>query len=282
MNLSGPSSLIHGSTDQLEVPIGIIGGSGFCTWPELQCESRVRIVTKYGNTSDEIQVGKVNGVGVAFIPRHGAQHSIPPHKVPYKANLAALQQLGVTRVIATCIAGSLNPTIRPGTLVVPDQFVNLTWGRDDTFEADGAFVHLPMAEPYCPTMRDLLIAQRPKHIRDGGTVVVIQGPRFSTIAESRWFSSNGWDLVNMTQYPECFFARELGICYASVAGITDLDVGIANLDDIQNPDRLPHVLKVFKACIECMRDVVSDAIKTQAAPTCACSALFAPYYIQTL
>ncbi len=195
--------------------IGIIGGSGMCSFSELKVLSKIRPETKYGLPSDDILVCEHGGQLVAFLPRHGSKHVLAPHKVPYKANLAALRDIGVEYVIGTCIVGSLKKEIPPGSLVLFDQFVNLTWGRDDSTEADeGSFVHLPMGEPYCQSLRQKVLAVASTTgtiIVPRGTVAVIQGPRFSTIAESQWFSANGWDVVNMTQYPECYFAAEIGL-----------------------------------------------------------------------
>ena len=168
--------------------------------------------------------------------------------MPYKANLAALKSVGVRHVIATCVAGSLREEIVPGMFVIPDQFINLTWGRDDTSDVDRQLVHLPMANPYCQHLSGL-IARELKTLeipyRIGGTVVVIQGPRFSTIAESKMYALWGGDIVNMTQYPECYFARELGLCYGTVAAVTDYDVGVPSAISMQ-PDSIEKVLAIFR------------------------------------
>lgn len=195
-----------------------------------------------------VAVGELAGTTVAFIPRHGPGHTLPPHKVPYKANLAALKELGVRHVISTCVVGSLNKGIEPGLFVVPDQFINLTWGRDDTFEQDGGFLHLPMAEPYCVSTRTVVreaLAALALPYRPTATVVVIQGPRFSTLAESRLYAQWGGDVVNMTQYPECYFAHELGLCYAAVATVTDYDVGVGSAISMER-EGLPQVLAIFQ------------------------------------
>lgn len=239
--------------DTKDMPrLGIIGGSDLCTFPELGEVYRVRPDTKYGPPSDDIIIGRMAGQAIAFLPRHGDRHHLPPHHIPYLANLTALKEVGVECVIATCIVGSLKREIPPGSLVTPDQFVNLTWGRDDIFKSSGSFMHLPMGEPYCDTLRRL-IAKTAEDIGETiipeGTVAVIQGPRFSTRAESQWLSSNGWDLVNMTQYPECYFAKELGLCYASIAAVTDYDVGLQE-SLIIDPSNMEPVLKVFRDNIE--------------------------------
>lgn len=209
----------------------------------------IEVETPYGRPSGPISVGELRGGRVAFLPRHGREHEIPPHKVPYKANLAALKKLGVRHVVGTCVVGSLRKEIEPGMLVIPDQFINLTWGRDDTYVIDSEFVHLPMAQPYCEHVRGV-IASELKAMRVSyqamGTVVVIQGPRFSTIAESKMYALWGGDVVNMTQYPECYFARELGLCYAVIATVTDYDVGVPSAISMQ-PESMGAVLAIFRS-----------------------------------
>lgn len=188
-------------------------------------------MTPYGYPSARITIGDWQNTRVAFIERHGTKHSIPPHKVPYKANLAALKSLGVRHVIATCVVGSLREDLNPGTFVVPSQFIDMTWGRDDTFSVDKRLIHLPMSEPYCKTcsqaavkaIRNVLVS-----VRSDVTVLVIQGPRFSTIAEGKMYAQWGGDVINMTQYPECYFARELGLCYTAIGSITDYNSGVSD------------------------------------------------------
>jgi 5'-methylthioadenosine phosphorylase len=180
-----------------EIRLAIIGGSGLCYQDVFPVVRRVKPLTRFGYPSGEISICEVLGWDnstrkVAFLPRHGVDHSLAPHVVPYRANIAALQSLGVRQIIATCIAGSLLRKIHPADLVVPDQLVNLTWGRDQ--HQDGPPIHLPFAEPYCPTLRMVMCCHaRAMKVRvhGSGTVVVIQGPRFSSRAESRWFSKQG-------------------------------------------------------------------------------------------
>lgn len=264
--------------------IGIIGGSGICSFPELRVISKVLPETKYGKPSNEITIAEHAGQHVAFLPRHGAKHCLPPHKVPYKANLAALKSLGVEYIIATCIAGSLQKRIPPGSLVVPDQFVNLTWGRDDEYDKDGVFVHLPMGEPYCRAVRRRILdatASVKFAAVENGTVAVIQGPRFSTAAESRWLTANGWDIVNMTQYPECYFARELGLCYGTIAAITDYDVGLHENLTI-DPAKMEAILPIFRQGVEKTKRVVQAFVERSAtASACKCAAtVLKAYYEQ--
>lgn len=169
-------------------------------------------------------MGAIEGHDVAFLPRHGAKHEFSAHTVPYRANMWALRKLGVRRVLAPCAVGSLKPELGPGSIVVPDQLVDRTRGRADTYFDSGG-IHVDFADPYCPTLR-AAVTDLPGVV-DGGTMVVIQGPRFSTRAESRWFASAGFSLVNMTGYPEAVLARELEICYAAIALVTDLDAGVS-------------------------------------------------------
>lgn len=226
--------------------VGVFGGSGF--YRLLDDVEFVHMETPYGDPSDRIALGIVDGVGVAFLPRHGSKHTLPPAAINYRANLWALKELGVTRVIAPTAAGSLQPHVKPGDFVVCDQFVDRTHGRQDTFYPSGPTVaHVGAADPYCPVMRQLSVAvgrEQGVTVHDRGTVVVIQGPRFSTRAESRWFSSLGWEVINMTQYPEVILARELELCYVNISLITDYDVGLEGMPELA-PVSVVEVEKVF-------------------------------------
>lgn len=254
MNLSGNSFLRREQTllKEKKSIIGVIGGSGLCKLPGLVISDQVKMETKYGNPSELISIGELNGAQIAFVPRHGFEHTIPPHKIPYKANLMALKSLGVQHVIGTCVVGSLRQEIEPGTFVTPDQFINFTWGRDDTFDLDGRLVHLSMARPYCEHLQHIIAREITlMNIRccDKGAVVVIQGPRFSTIAESKMYALLGGDIINMTQYPECYFARELGLCYGTVATVTDYDVSVPSSIAMQ-PSSMETVLTIFRSNTE--------------------------------
>ncbi|MDH6198722.1 5'-methylthioadenosine phosphorylase [Mycobacterium frederiksbergense] len=202
--------------------LGVIGGSGFYTFfgPEART---VTMDTPYGVPSAPITVGPVGEHEVAFLPRHGVNHEYSPHTVPYRANMWALRALGVRRIFAPCAVGSLIAELGPGSTVVPDQLVDRTRGRADTYFDSGG-IHVGFADPYCPALR--AAATGLPGVVDGGTMVVIQGPRFSTRAESRWFADQGFTLVNMTGHPEAVLARELEMCYAAIALVTDLDAGI--------------------------------------------------------
>lgn len=230
--------------------LGVIGSSGFYDFPELKNIKKILINTKYGKPSDKITIGNLgNDLEIYFLPRHGKKHQLPPHHVPYKANLQALKQLGVNHVIGFCATGSLNKNIKPGDFVVLNQFVNFTWGRDDYFNADGKnFIHLPMSDPYNKEFSDFFygVARKSKiRIHNNCTVVVIQGPRFSTMAESAWFSKQGWDVVNMTQYPECYFAKEMDICYAGIAMVTDFDIALKKYGQVMSLGEIDKIQKIF-------------------------------------
>jgi 5'-methylthioadenosine phosphorylase len=207
--------------------IGVFGGSGF--YSLLEDVREIKVDTPYGPPSDSVFLADVGGRRVAFMPRHGRRHTIPPHLVNYRANVWAFRSLGVKAVISPCAAGSLQLDVRPGDFVLCDQFVDRTTGRRDTF-FDGPIVsHVSAADIYDPELRRIAAAVIREHdipLHERGTVVVIQGPRFSTRAESRWFSDAGWEVINMTQYPEAYLVRELGMAVVNIALITDYDAGV--------------------------------------------------------
>ena len=197
---------------------------------------------------------------MGFIPRHGIKHEHPPHQLPYRANLWALKELGVERVFGPCAVGSLQPHVKPGDFVVCDQLVDRTHGRPSTFYDGPVTTHISFADPYCPTMRDCLIREGseldlPLHER--GTLVVIEGPRFSTRAESHYFSEQRWEVINMTQVPEAVLARELEMCYANVSLVTDYDIGVAGE---MEPVTHEEVIRVFRENNDRLRDLLFRAI----------------------
>lgn len=236
--------------------IGVFGGSGFYNF--LTSVKEISVQTPYGQPSDKVVIGEYAGQKIAFLPRHGKKHQYPPHKIPYRANLFAFKKLGVERIIAPCAAGSLQPEIKPGDFVICDQFVDRTCGREQTFfhgpeacptkcESFGAVAHISTAEPYCPQLREMAFKcarklKIPAHQK--GTVVVINGPRFSTKSESRFFQQQGWEVINMTQYPECALAKELEMCYVNISLITDYDAGLAGSKKIK-PVTTAEVVRVF-------------------------------------
>jgi 5'-methylthioadenosine phosphorylase len=236
--------------------IGVIGGSGLYAF--LDDAHKVEIDTPYGPPSDPLVVGEVRGRRVAFVPRHGRDHRFPPHRIPYRANLWALRSLGVRQVLAPCAVGGLRPELGPGALVVPDQLVDRTSGRVQTFHETGA-VHVSFADPYCPTGRVTAVAAAgAAHwpVRDGGTMVVVEGPRFSTRAESQWFAAQGWAVVNMTGHPEAVLARELALCYTAVALVTDLDAGVAGGESVTQEE----VFRFFGANTARLRELLYDVV----------------------
>ncbi len=254
--------------------IGVFGGSGFYTF--LAGVEEVTVDTPYGPPSDRIALATVGGKRVAFLPRHGKDHRLPPHMIPYRANLYAMKQLGVKWVIGPNAAGSLQPQIKPGDFVITDQFVDRTTGRKDTFYDGPVTTHISTAEPYCPDLRAIALqAVRETGIphHDRGTVVVIQGPRFSTKAESRWFSQMGWEVINMTQYPECVLARELELCYVNISLITDYDVGLADHPGLA-PVSHAEVIEVFNRNVENVKRVLYrmiELIPVDQERHCACA-----------
>ena len=201
--------------------VAVIGGSGFYSF--LEDPEDVPVTTPYGEPSAPLALGTVAGRRVAFLPRHGPGHALPPHAINYRANLWALRSVGVRQVLGPCAVGGLRPSVAPGDLVVPDQLVDRTWGRSGSYVESGA-VHLPFGDPYCPRLRARLATE--DGVADGGTMVVIEGPRFSTRAESRHYADQGWSLINMTGAPEAALAREMRICYAALALVTDMDAGV--------------------------------------------------------
>ncbi len=248
--------------------IGVFGGSGFYEF--LEGASTVEVDTPYGPPSAPFTVGTLDGTDVAFLPRHGAHHQFPPHKVPFRANAWGMKELGVTCVIGPCAAGSLILDFEPGHFVVCDQLVDWTTGRERSF-VDGPDVeHLAFADPYCSELREHAVTALKSvgaTVHDGGTVVVIQGPRFSTRAESAFFASQGWGVVNMTQEPEVALCRELGMCYVNISVITDYDVGISKGDEPVTHDA---VLQQFDASLGTLRAAVKTLIPLLSADaTCA-------------
>ncbi len=231
------------TTAQRAAEIGVIGGSGFYEF--LDDAREVDVATPFGPTSDPVVLGEVGGRSVAFVPRHGRDHQFPPHRVPYRANVWALRSLGVRQILAPSAVGSLRVDLAPGSIVIPDQLVDRTSGRPQTFHDTGAG-HVAFADPYCPHGRRTVLSTAGEagvDIVDGGTLVVIEGPRFSTRAESAWYARQGWAIVGMTGHPEAVLARELALCYTTVALVTDLDAGVAPGEEV-------HQAEVFRVFAE--------------------------------
>lgn len=249
--------------------IGVIGGSGFYSF--LDDMTEVAIDTPYGPPSDSLTIGVVGGRNVAFLPRHGRGHSVAPHEINYRANLWALRAVGVRQVLGPCAVGGLRAEYGPGTLVVPDQVVDRTFGRPHTFYEKGAsVVHVSFADPYCPTGRKVAVAAAGAtgwDVVDGGAMVVTQGPRFSSRAESQWHAAQGWSVVGMTGQPEATLARELELCYTSLALVTDLDAGV----EVGMGVTYEEVLRVFSANVERLRTLLVEVIAgLPINPDCSC------------
>jgi 5'-methylthioadenosine phosphorylase len=248
--------------------VGIFGGSGFYRF--LDDVEEVAVETPYGPPSARIRIGDIEGTRVAFMPRHGDDHSLPPHGINYRANIWAMREVGVRRIVGPSACGSLKPELEPGTFLVCDQFVDRTTGREATFYDGPQTTHVSAADPYCPDLTRLL-AEADPDMRTGGTVVVVQGPRFSTRAESRWFASAGWDVVNMTQYPEAWLARELELCYVNLMLVTDYDVGLEGLPDVA-PVSADMAFEVFSQNLDRLRALLFRAVpRIGPQPECVCA-----------
>lgn len=217
------------------------------------------VETPYGATSAPIHTGEIGGRPVAFIPRHGVRHEFPAHTVPYRANVWAMKELGVERIIGPSAVGSLQPHIKPGDFVVSDQLVDRTRTRPHTFHDGPQTTHISFADPYCEVMRGVILSKGKDQgitMHERGTVVVVEGPRFSTRAESQWFSAQGWEIVNMTQFPEALLAREMEICYANISLVTDWDVGVGDVPPVTHEE----VMHVFSDNNARLRDLLFAVI----------------------
>lgn len=260
--------------EHVRADVGLIGGSGFYSF--FDSAERVTVTTPFGEPSDDIVVGEVSGRRVAFIARHGQGHRFPPHRVNYRANLWALRSVGVRQVLAPCAVGSLKREIGPGTVVVPDQVVDRTWGREHTiYGEEASVVHVGFADPYCPRGRAITVeAARSAgtEVIDEGTLVIINGPRFSSAAESRWHQQAGWSVVGMTGMPEAAIARELAMCFTTVALVTDHDAGVGGGSAVTHEE----VLAVFADNVESLKSVLHTAVaalpaaEADGVATCPC------------
>ena len=239
--------------------IGIFGGSGLYSF--LDKVEEVMVETPYGPPSDKVFIGNYAGKRVAFLPRHDRFHRIPPHKINYRANVWAMKELGVSSVICPCAAGSLQKHVEPGSFVIADQWVDRTRNRVDTFFDGPIATHVSPAEPYTAELRKLAIESAKKHgikVHEKGTIVVINGPRFSSRAESEWFTKMGWEVINMTQYPEAYLVKEAGMAVVNISLITDYDSGV-----VAGCEAVSHVevMKVFANNIENLRKVLFTLIE---------------------
>jgi 5'-methylthioadenosine phosphorylase len=260
--------------------IGIFGGSGFYEF--LDDASEVVLSTPFGAPSAPLTVGEIDGRRVAFLPRHGRHHEFAPAAVPARANLWAMRMLGVRQVVGPCAAGSLSPDVHPGEFVVLDQLVDRTWGRADTYYDAGHAHHVSFADPYCPVVAGLAVEAGERagvRMHPRGTVVVIPGPRFSTRAESRWYRAQDWHVVNMTQYPEAYLARELGMHYGGIALITDYDTGVADDPGVE-PVTQEQVFAFFEANVHRVRALLLELIPRlpESPRGCTCEEAIGPLH----
>ncbi|WP_458207119.1 S-methyl-5'-thioadenosine phosphorylase [Haladaptatus sp. NG-SE-30] len=241
--------------------IGFIGGSGIYEALPLENTREEHVTTPFGDPSAPVTIGKLAGKEVAFMPRHGPDHQHTPTEAPYRANIYALKELGVERILASNAVGSLREELPPQTLVIPDQIFDRTKHRTPTFFGDGMVVHMPFADPYCPHMVSHLSAASDEatdaNHESGGTYVCIEGPQYSTRAESEFYRAQGFEIIGMTAIPEAKLAREAEMCYATVAGVTDYDVWKADSEVT-----LKEVLENAAKNEESIKEVVEHAIRT--------------------
>lgn len=252
------------------VEIGIIGGSGL--YELLDNPEHRTVETKYGTPSSEISLGKIGGKDVAFMTRHGKGHAVPPHLINYRANIAALQKLGVTTLITSSVVGSLRADYKPGEFVITDNFYDRTWGRESTFFTGPKVVHVSLADPYCPRMHDRAVEaldELQETYHDGGISVVIQGPRFSTRAESQVYQKLGFSVLSMTQHPETTLAREAGMCVFNLSFVSDLDAGVEGIQD--DPVTAGMVWRIVEKAQPRIKAALERIVsKVQVDPSCEC------------
>jgi 5'-methylthioadenosine phosphorylase len=258
--------------DDATARIAVIGGSGLYRLFEDSDSIALDIQTPYGRAA--VTVGQIHGRNVAFLTRHGIDHSAAPHLINYRANIWALASLGVKAIISSSAVGGVSPDYPPGTLALPDQFIDRTWGRGDTFYDRGSVQHLAAADPFDPALHAIAASALGHDVKPTGTIVVIQGPRFSTRAESLWFAAAGAHLVNMTLYPEVPLASELNIGTVNISFVTDADAGIADpdADEVSAElvfarlrDAQPRIIRAIEAIVAAIpedyaaRELISSA-----------------------
>ncbi|MDH5695258.1 MAG: S-methyl-5'-thioadenosine phosphorylase [Dehalococcoidia bacterium] len=242
-----------------QAKIGVIGGSGLYKIDGLTDIEEVNIDTPFGKPSDSITIGKLEGVGIAFLPRHGKGHRISPTEVPYRANIYALKSLGVEWLISVNTVGSFKSKIKPGDLVIPDQLIDRTRNRVNSFFGEGIVIHIPFAQPFCPVLSQILFEAAKEagaNVHPNGTYVAMEGPAFSTRAESRLYRSWGADVVGMTALPEAKLAREAEICYASIAGVTDYD----SWQEKSQPFTVDIILNILRQNIGTVKQIIKLAV----------------------
>ncbi|MCH8915099.1 MAG: S-methyl-5'-thioadenosine phosphorylase [Thaumarchaeota archaeon] len=252
-----------------DVEIGIFGGTGIYDSGLLENPQEVKIDTPYGKPSDTITVGIFKGRKIAFLPRHGKKHTIPPHMINYKANIWAFKELGVTRIIAPSAVGSLKEELEPEDFALPSQFLDFTKSRDGSFSEEGRVIHISVADPFCSELQSLILQVTEKQnlkMHKDCTYVCIEGPRFSTKAESRLYRFTGADIIGMTLVPECQLAREAQICYVSISTVTDYDVWA------EKPVTAKKVLETLSKNVEKTKIVLTELIdKIPKTRSCSCA-----------
>ena len=252
-----------------DVEIGIFGGTGIYDSGLLENPQEIEVDTPYGKPSDKITVGVFKGRKIAFLPRHGKKHSIPPHMINYKANIWAFKELGVTRIIAPSAVGSLKEEVEPGHFALPTQFLDFTKAREGSFSEMGRVIHISVADPFCPELQSSIldvVKNQDFKIHKDCTYVCIQGPRFSTKAESKFYRTTGAEIIGMTLVPECQLAREAQMCYASISTVTDYDVWA------EKPVTAKEVLETLSKNVERTKRVLTELIeKIPKTRSCSCA-----------
>ena len=248
--------------------IGIFGGTGIYDSGLLNDSKEITIETPYGKTSDSITIGEFNGRKVAFMPRHGKKHTIPPHLINFRANIWAFKELGVKRIIAPSAVGSLKEDFQPGHFALPSQFIDFTKSRKGTFSENGRVIHISVADPFCPELQNVVldaVKDQEIEIHKDCTYVCIEGPRFSTKAESKFFRTTGADIIGMTLVPECQLAREAQICYVSISTITDYDVWA------EKPVTAKEVMETLAKNVEMTKKILTIVInQSPEQKSCSC------------
>ena len=252
-----------------DVEIGIFGGTGIYDSGLLEEPQEMEVDTPYGKPSDKITIGIFKGRKIAFLPRHGKKHSIPPHMINYKANIWAFKELGITRVIAPSAVGSLKEEVAPGHFALPTQFLDFTKSRDGSFSENGRVIHISVVDPFCPELQSLvvdIVNKKDFKLHNNCTYVCIEGPRFSTKAESKFYRTTGSEIIGMTLVPECQLAREAQICYMSISTVTDYDVWA------EKPVTAKEVLETLSKNVERTKQVLSELIdKIPKTRSCSCA-----------
>ena len=250
--------------------IGIFGGTGIYDSELLKDTHEVNIKTPFGDPSDAITIGTLNERRVAFLPRHGRRHTIPPHMINYKANIWAFKELGVTRIIAPSAVGSLREELEPGHFVLPSQFLDFTKSRDGSFSENGRVIHISVADPFCPQLQHVVLDIADTHrmkMHKNCTYICIEGPRFSTKAESILYKQMNADIIGMTLVPECQLAREAQICYVSISTVTDYDAWAAK--PVTAKEVLDTLAKNVSRTKKTLADIITNIPKDR---TCSCAA----------